>query len=190
MAFSAGDMEARNWFIQRVIDAGFDAQVDGAGNIHGRHNWDDKHASVMTGSHLDTVPGAGHLDGALGVLCGLEALRSLKESGVALRYPLEAVAFSDEEGRFGGMLGAQAICGRLTPETLYSARDLDGVSLVEAMADCGFNATEVLRAQRAPGSIRAFVELHIEQGPMLDHQGTSIGIVDMIINHDTNGIVS
>ena len=180
MAFSAGDMEARNWFIQRVIDAGFDAQVDGAGNIHGRHNWDDKHASVMTGSHLDTVPGAGHLDGALGVLCGLEALRSLKESGVALRYPLEAVAFSDEEGRFGGMLGSQAICGRLTPETLYSARDLDGVSLVEAMADCGFNATEVLRAQRAPGSIRAFVELHIEQGPMLDHQGTSIGIVDMI----------
>ena len=70
----------------------------------------------MTGSHMDTVPGAGHLDGALGVLVGLECLRAIKEQGLALHYPLESVAFTDEEGRFGGMFGSQAICGQATPE--------------------------------------------------------------------------
>lgn len=181
MAFTDADMQGRRWFAERIAEAELDLYVDGAANMHARLNWDGKRPSVMTGSHLDTVPGAGHLDGALGVLVGLECLRSLKEQGVALQYPLEAVAFSDEEGRFGGMVGSQAICGMLTPERIHTARDLKDVTLTEAMAAQGLNAMDALRAQRSPDSIHAFVELHIEQGPVLDQQGAKIGVVEGIV---------
>ena len=181
MAFTEADMEGRRWFAERVAEAELDLYVDGAANMHARLNWDGKRPSVMTGSHLDTVPGAGHLDGALGVLVGLECLRSFKELGVALQYPLEAVAFTDEEGRFGGMVGSQAICGMLTPERIHTARDLEDVTLSEAMAAQGLNAMDALRAQRSPDSIHAFVELHIEQGPVLDRQGVKIGVVEGIV---------
>ncbi|MFP5505627.1 MAG: Zn-dependent hydrolase [Gammaproteobacteria bacterium] len=181
MAFSDGDMQAREWFVARIADAGLDTYIDGAANIHARLGWDGERASVMTGSHLDTVPGAGHLDGALGVLVGLECLRCLRESGLPLRRPLEAVAFTDEEGRFGGMFGSQAICGMLSPERIHTARDLDGISISEAMAARGFNAMDALRAQRRPDSLHAFLELHIEQGPVLDRQGVRIGVVEGIV---------
>lgn len=180
MAFSDGDMAGRQWFCDRIEEAGLDLHIDGAANIHGRLGWDGERPSVMTGSHLDSVPGAGHLDGALGVVVGLECVRRLKELGVALRYPLESVAFTDEEGRFGGMVGSQAIAGKLTPETIYNARDLSGVTLVDAMAERGLNAMDALRARRTPESVHAFVELHIEQGPVLDRKQVPIGVVEGI----------
>lgn len=179
-AFSDGDMAGRTWLRERIEAAGLEFFQDGAANLHGRLGWDGATPSVMTGSHIDTVPGAGHLDGALGVLCGLEALRSLKEQGVSLKRPMELVAFSDEEGRFGGMLGSQAMAGELTPESIHGACDLEGISLVDAMRAQGLDAMAALDAQRAPGSIHAFVELHIEQGPVLDRSGTSIGVVEAI----------
>lgn len=180
MAFSDGDMAGRQWFCERIQEAGLDLFIDGAANIHGRLHWDGERPSIMTGSHLDSVPGAGHLDGALGVVVGLECVRRLKELGVALRYPLEAVAFTDEEGRFGGMVGSQAISGKLTPETIYNARDLSGITLVDAMAERGYNAMDALRARRTPESVHAFVELHIEQGPVLDRKHVPIGVVEGI----------
>lgn len=180
MAFSEGDMAGRAWFRQQIEQAGLDVYEDGAANIHARLNWRDDTPSVMTGSHLDTVPGAGHLDGALGVLSGLECLRRIKEENIKLRHPLEVVAFSDEEGRFGGMLGSQALTGKLSPETVHNAIDLHGVSLTEAMQSCGYNAMNALYARRDPDSIHAYVEMHIEQGPILDQMGFSVGIVDAI----------
>ncbi|MCO6412425.1 MAG: Zn-dependent hydrolase [Thiogranum sp.] len=180
MAFSDGDMQAREWLLQRVDAAGLTVHQDGAANICARLGWRDDVASVIAGSHIDTVPGAGHLDGALGVLCALEALRVLKDAGVSLRRPVEAIAFSDEEGRFGGLFGSQALAGQVTPGYLYSARDLDGVTLIDAMARHGLDARAALHAQRSPDSIHAYVELHIEQGPVLDRQGVSVGIVDAI----------
>lgn len=180
MAFSEGDMAGRAWFRQQIEQAGLDVYEDGAANIHARLNWNDDTPSIMTGSHLDTVPGAGHLDGALGVLSGLECLRRIKEENVNLRYPLEVVAFSDEEGRFGGMLGSQALTGKLSPETVHNAIDLHGVSLTEAMQGCGYNAMDALYARRDPDSIHAYVEMHIEQGPILDQMGYSVGVVDAI----------
>jgi len=180
MAFSAGDMAGRHWFHQRITDGGLEFHQDGAANLYARLQWDENTPSMMAGSHLDTVPGAGHLDGALGVVCALEALRVLKEADITLKRPLEAVSFSDEEGRFGGMLGSQAVAGLVTPEYLYNACDLEGVSLADAMAGQGFDVQEALHAQRISGSIHAYVELHIEQGPVLDRQGISIGIVDAI----------
>ncbi|MGD8568848.1 MAG: Zn-dependent hydrolase [Gammaproteobacteria bacterium] len=180
MAFSDGDIAGRQWFKQRLTDAGLEVYEDGAGNIYGRLGWDGKRPSVMTGSHLDTVPGAGHLDGALGVMVGMECLRRFKEEGIALRYPLEVVAFSDEEGRFGGMLGSQAIAGKLTPETIHNAIDLKGISVIEAMERQGYDAMQALYARRNPESIHTFLELHIEQGPILDQMGFSVGVVDAI----------
>jgi N-carbamoyl-L-amino-acid hydrolase len=180
MAFSEGDMAARHWLRQRITEAGLDFHQDGAANVYARLGWDGSTPSVMAGSHADTVPGAGHLDGALGVVCALEALRVLQESDIKLKRPLEAVAFSDEEGRFGGMFGSQAVAGLVTPEYLHNACDLDGITLIDAMAAQGLDAREALRAQRAHDSIHAYVELHIEQGPVLDRKGYSIGVVDAI----------
>ena len=180
MAFSDGDIEGRQWFMERLQQSGLDIYEDGAANIHGRLNWDNQTPSVMTGSHLDTVPGAGHLDGALGVLVGLECLRRIKEENLSLQYPLEVVAFSDEEGRFGGMLGSQAIAGKHTPESIESAIDLNGIRLVDAMKQQGYDAMQALHARRNPKSIHAFIELHIEQGPILDQMGFSVGLVDSI----------
>jgi len=180
MAFSDGDIEGRHWFKEKLQEAGLEIYEDGAANIHGRLNWDNATPSVMTGSHLDTVPGAGHLDGALGVLVGLECLRRIKEENLSLHYPLEVVAFSDEEGRFGGMLGSQAIAGKHTPESIESAMDLNGIKLIDAMKQQGYDAMQALHARRNPDSIHAFIELHIEQGPILDQMGFSVGLVDSI----------
>jgi N-carbamoyl-L-amino-acid hydrolase len=179
-AFSEADMEGRRWLVERLEEAGLAVQIDGAANLGARWPETIDRPCVMTGSHLDTVPGAGQLDGALGVVCGLEALRVLSENGVPLARPIELVAFSDEEGRFGGMLGSQAMSGQLTPESIELARDLDGVALSEAMAECGYRALDALSAEREPESIHAFVELHIEQGPVLERQGSLIGLVDAI----------
>lgn len=180
MAFSEGDQLGREWFKQKVEEAGLAFYQDGAANLFARIGFDGKTPSVMSGSHLDTVPGAGHLDGALGVVCALEALRVINEQKLNLRYPLEAVAFSDEEGRFGGLFGSQSIAGLVTPEYLHHALDLDGISLQQAMAEYGLDVRQSLHAARPPGSIHAYVELHIEQGPVLDRKGVAIGVVDAI----------
>lgn len=179
-AFSDADMQAREWLAGRIREAGLALYQDGAANIHGRLNWDEKLPSIMTGSHIDTVPGAGHLDGTLGVMCGLEALRVLKENNFELHYPLELVAFSDEEGAFNGMFGSQALTGDISPEWIHSAKNLQGVTLIDAMKRQGLDAMEALSAMRSPDSIKAFIELHIEQGPVLDTQQVSIGVVEGI----------
>jgi len=180
MALSENDLLARQWLKQRIMDAGLEYDIDAAANIQARLPAATATTTVMTGSHLDTVPGAGHLDGALGVMAGLECLRSIKEQNIPIAHSLESVAFTDEEGRFGGMLGSQAICGMLTPEWIHNAHDLEGKTLTATMAEMGMPAINILRAKRTPESIHAFVELHIEQGPVLEQQQMSIGAVDAI----------
>ena len=167
-------------FKKKTEESGLEFYQDGAANLHARYQWDASTPSVMMGSHLDTVPAAGHLDGALGVVVALECLRCIKEQQLELKYPLEAIAFSDEEGRFGGMLGSQAIAGMLTPEKIINATDLEGIKLIDAMMETGLDAMDALHAKRNPDSIHAFLELHIEQGPMLDGMDISVGNVDAI----------
>lgn len=179
MAYSPADMQARAWLRERLDQAGIAHDMDVVGNVRG-HLPGEETAVVMTGSQLDSIPGAGHLHGALGVVCGLEAMRVLREAGIALRHPLELIAFGDEEGRFGGMVGAEALCGKLTAERIRGAEDVDGLKLTEALAAHGLDATEAVSVGREPGSIKAFVELHVEQGPILDKRGLSIGLVDAI----------
>ncbi len=180
MAFTAEDMEARQWLRGRIEEAGLEFEQDGAANLFGRINCAEDKPSVLMGSHIDTVPAGGHLDGALGVLTALECLRRIREEKIHTKYGLEMASFSDEEGRFGGLLGSQALSGDLTPETVRSACDLQGNNLVDIMADHGLDARDVLQARRSPQTIHAYLELHIEQGPVLDSRNLSLGIVEQI----------
>ena len=181
VAFSDADMAARRWLEDKFKSAGMASWMDGAGNQFGRlEPSTGTQGAVLMGSHLDSVPGGGVLDGALGVVAGLEVARTLKESGAQLEHPVEVVGFADEEGRFGGIFGSRAICGELSPEDIQSATDLAGIRLVDAMAAHGMDAMEALHARRSRESISQYVELHIEQGPVLDQSHVPIGVVDTI----------
>lgn len=177
--FSEADMAARQWLRDRFEELGLTHEMDGAGNVIGRYGPDDKPA-VMIVSHFDSVPAGGIFDGVLGVIAGLECVRTMKEAGVVPDYPIEVVATSEEEGRFGGMLGAQAMTGHVTPEWLESAKDENGNLLSDAMRAAGFEPLGALHAYRRPESIHAFLEMHVEQGPVLDMEKTTIGIVEGI----------
>ncbi|HSS62932.1 MAG TPA: Zn-dependent hydrolase [Gammaproteobacteria bacterium] len=179
LSFSDADMRARRWLIDRLDAIGLDAGMDGAANVIGR--WEvGEGPALMVGSHLDSVPSGGMFDGALGVVAGLECVHTLKESGLEPGHPIEVVATSEEEGRFGGMFGAQALCGEVTRDQLENSRDEAGTSLREAMERQGLDPEEALRAARAPDSLAAFLELHVEQGPVLEAAGKPIGIVEGI----------
>lgn len=179
-AFGRADMQARQWLLDRLEVAGIPGRMDEAGNVIGRLG-EPGRPCVMIGSHLDSVPGGGHLDGALGVCVGLECLRALQEQGdLPADVAFECIGFSDEEGRFGGMVGSPAIAGQLTPEILLNACDPSGRGLVECMREAGLDALSALHAKRRPEDIRAFLELHIEQGPVLDRLGHSVGLVEAI----------
>lgn len=180
MAFTDADMEGKAWLLNRIEEAGLEPGSDGAANIFGRLPGEPDQRTLLVGSHIDTVPCAGTLDGTLGVIAGLETLRVIRELGLKLKHPIELVAFSDEEGRFGGMLGSQAFCGMVTPETVYEAADLNGVKLQAAMQEQGLDPLKLLDARRDPETIEAYLELHIEQGPVLYHGRKQVGIVDEI----------
>jgi N-carbamoyl-L-amino-acid hydrolase len=181
-AWSPPHEEARAWLLARLRAAGLETRVDAAGNVFGRLPGGDPGAAcVMTGSHIDTVPRGGPLDGALGVLAGLECLRAIKAAGVALARPLEVAAFSDEEGRFYGLFGSRAMTGGLDLELAARLRDPDGLPLPEAMRRAGFDLARAPEARRDPRTIAAYVELHIEQGPWLEEAGVPIGVVEAIV---------
>jgi len=178
-SWSDADAEARRWLLAKVDAAGMRAQVDAAGNILGR--WQPGSPAVLVGSHIDTVPDGGALDGALGVLAGLECLRRIKEEGVALRRPLELIAFTDEEGAFGGFFGSYAFTGTLSKAAIPAMRDVRGARLVEAMGRHGLDPLAAPSAARDPKEIHAYVELHIEQGPVLERRRIPIGVVEQVV---------
>jgi len=185
MAFTDADMEGKRWLLDRIDEAGLQSASDGAANIFGKVVPADAGAaerpSVLMGSHIDTVPCAGALDGSLGVVVALECLRTIRQSGAAeeLGAPLELVAFSEEEGRFGGMFGSQAFCGLITPDSFHH-KDLDGIELGDAMLRQGLDPVRALDAARPRESVEAYLELHIEQGPVLDRAKLQVGIVENI----------
>lgn len=159
--------------------------MDAVGNVIGRLEPAGAAAgaaAVGMGSHLDTVPCGGAFDGALGVVAALAVLQTLAEQGRALplRRPIEIMAFADEEGRFGGMLGSQAVTGTVDAEWFARARNDDGELLTEAMVAAGLDPQQYLQARREPGALSAWLELHIEQGPVLEHAGQTVGVVTSI----------
>lgn len=185
-SWSDADMQARRWLMDRIAAAGMESRVDAAGNIFGR--WMSGGPVVMVGSHIDSVPNGGMFDGALGVLAGLESLRRIKEEGARLRHPLELVAFTDEEGAFGGFFGSYAFTGTLKRGDIPGIKDPTGLRILDAMARHGMDAMQTPDAYRNPQDIRAYVELHIEQGPVLESQRIPIGVVEAIVGIRRYGI--
>ncbi len=179
-AFSPADLEARRWFISRLEQAGLTVRIDAIGNIIGRLEGRNPRAQTLViGSHLDSVPQGGRFDGALGVMIGLEIVHCLRDMGIVLDHPLEIVSFSDEEG---GLLGSRGWIGTLTEEdleTVYSGRPLH-----QALRELGLDPEAVEEARRRPGEIAAYLEVHIEQGRVLEREGLQVGIVEGIVALD------
>lgn len=176
-AFSPKDMEARRWLKQRYEEAGLEASIDGVGNVYGRSRCPGK--ALLSGSHSDTQPTGGWLDGALGVAYALEVVRALAEDGATKALPVDAVSFQDEESRFLGCLGSRSLTGELTPEMEQGATDSGGVTLERALREAGLAGVPRLRLD--PARYCGFVEAHIEQGPTLEDTAHKIGVVSGIV---------
>jgi N-carbamoyl-L-amino-acid hydrolase len=176
-AFSPKDMEARRWLKSRYEEAGLDATIDGVGNVLGRSRQPGK--ALLLGSHSDTQPTGGWLDGALGVIYALEVVRALAADKETRALPVDAVSFQDEESRFVGCLGSRSLTGTLSAEVEQAAVDNQGVKLADALRGAGLGDAPRLRLSRE--HYAGFVEAHIEQGPDLEDTGRKIGVVTGIV---------
>lgn len=190
IVFTPTDLKARAWLIARCEEAGLVVRQDSIGNIFARWTGSDAHAPVVgTGSHIDAIPNAGRFDGVVGVLGGLEAIRSLRRWGLRPKHSLELLVFTSEEPtRFGiGCLGSRLLCGSLSPDAAGILADKDGASLEEVRKKAGFQG-ELKEVKLPRGYYKAFVEMHIEQGPLLERQGVPLGIVTSIAAPASLGI--
>jgi hydantoinase/carbamoylase family amidase len=162
---------------------GLQINIDRIGNIFGRLEGSyPKAPAVLAGSHLDTVVHGGKYDGTMGVIAALEAARTLKEHNVALRSPVEVVCFVGEESsRFGfSTLGSSLVAGEVRAEDLTNASDVQGAKLEDILAGLGIHRNNLLSLRRHPSSLKAYLELHIEQGPILEARKKPIGVVTSI----------
>lgn len=182
IVFSQRDLAARAWFKGLCEDAGLAVREDAVGNTFARwRGTDDTAPAVATGSHIDAIPHSGRYDGTVGVLGGLEAIRALRAAGFSPRRPIELILFTSEEPtRFGiGCLGSRLMAGVLDASVDLTLRDAQGRSLCDVRAEAGFpGSLESVRLGQ--GSYDAFVELHIEQGPLLERSAIPVGVVTAI----------
>jgi N-carbamoyl-L-amino-acid hydrolase len=182
IVFTPTDLKARGWVISRCEEAGLAVRQDAIGNIFARWSGSDPAApAVGTGSHIDAIPNAGKYDGVVGVLGGLEAIRALQRSGFRPTNPIELLVFATEEPtRFGiGCLGSRLLSGTLSADAIAKLKDRDGESVDEVRRKAGFGGN--LQDVKLPKDYyKGFVELHIEQGPLLERAQTSLGIVKSI----------
>jgi N-carbamoyl-L-amino-acid hydrolase len=181
--FSAADLQARAHVKGLFRRAGLTVRDDGAGNIFAR--WPGKNGTlppVATGSHIDAIPNAGRYDGVVGVLGALEAIRALQRAGFEPARAIELIIFAAEEPtRFGiGCLGSRLLAGALSLEQAAALRDGEGKSLDELRSAAGLGGHDLRQVRLAPHCYPAFVELHIEQGPLLERENLPIGIVEKI----------
>ena len=184
LAFSKEDLEARKFLINLIEKNGFKLKIDNVGNIYAIYD-DGCEADakpVCVGSHIDSVPNGGFYDGTLGVMAGLEALTAIKEAGIKLKRPLWLINFCCEESsRFKtATIGSKIISGKLGLQRLHELKDEDGISLFEAMSAAGFKPQNLDEAILKENSLHAYLELHIEQGPVLERSAISVGVVSGI----------
>lgn len=177
LSFTPEDIAARAWLLQRMADAGLDARIDGVGNVLGQTPGATR--SVLIGSHTDTVPNGGWLDGAMGVIYGLEIARALIESGASPNGGVDVISFADEESAYIGTLGSRSFVGELTESEIDESHNLSGDSLRDALSRAGYAGNPEARLD---GSRHvAYLEAHIEQGPRLEAEGQRIGVVTGIV---------
>lgn len=175
-------MAAMDYVEERMRAAGLETRRDAFGNLWGRWVGGVPGVpAVVTGSHFDTTLNAGKYDGVVGVLGGIEAVRRLRESGVRSRRTIEVVAFAGEEPRFGvGCIGSRAVMGELSRADLDTLRDRDGISIADALRGAGLDPDRLDHARIDAAGVHAFVELHVEQGAVLEAAGLPIGVVTRI----------
>jgi beta-ureidopropionase / N-carbamoyl-L-amino-acid hydrolase len=177
LTLGAEDKLVRDWFRKACEDAGLEVHVDALGSMFGlRKGRDMSKAPVGLGSHLDTQPTGGKFDGVLGTLAALEVVRTLNDAGVETELPLCICNWTNEEGsRFApAMMASAAYVGDFTTDNILARKDADGVSVGQALDEIGYRGAEPVGAQK----LSSFVELHIEQGPILEAEGKTIGVVD------------
>ncbi len=178
VAYTKGDIEGRAWFMELMKKAGLNPTIDAAGNIIGKRN--GKNASlkpIAFGSHIDMVPDGGNYDGTLGSLSALEVIEILNENNVVTEHPLEVIIFANEEG---GTIGSMAMVGNLSAEGLKQ-KSQSGLTQAEGIKALGGNPDNIQSAKRNKGDIHAWLELHIEQGGILEREKIQIGVVEGIV---------
>jgi N-carbamoyl-L-amino-acid hydrolase len=176
--FSPQDLAARRWTMARFEEAGLEATMDGIGSVFGRSR--KTGPCLLTGSHLESQNHAGWLDGALGVIYGLEAARALAADPATADLGVDVAAWCDEEGHFGSFIGSRSYVGLLDEAEIDTlANRYDGISLREALKAAGLAGAP--RLQDEPGRYRGYIEAHIEQGDTLESSGQRIGIVSAIV---------
>lgn len=178
VAFSESDIQGRKYIMSLMKEAGLKVRIDEAGNIIGQlAGSDPKLPPILFGSHIDSVPNGGNYDGALGVIGAIECTQVLRENGIMTRHPLEVVVFSDEEG---GTVGSLVMTGELTARALEIVSH-SGKTIREGIRALGGNPDKLSNVVRVQGDIKAFIEIHIEQGNILDSKNIDIGVVEGIV---------
>jgi beta-ureidopropionase / N-carbamoyl-L-amino-acid hydrolase len=178
VAFSDADVAGRAYVRTLMEAAGLDVRIDSAGNLIGRREGTDrKLPTIVVGSHTDSVPHGGNYDGDVGVMGGIEAAQQLRDRHIRLRHALEIVDFTDEEG---GLVGSRAMAGDLSSATLDLVNS-SGRSVRDGLRALGGDPDAVAHAQRKRGDLAAYLELHIEQGGLLESTHTDVGVVQGIV---------
>jgi len=178
VAFGDEDIRSRTYLKQLMEEAGLDVRIDPAGNMIGRREGLDPSLPVLAcGSHTDTVPHGGKYDGALGVMAAIEAAQVLEDHRIRTRHPLEVIIFTDEEG---GLIGSRALAGEISDEALEIVSH-SGKTIREGIRALGGDPEKLAGAGRNVGDIEAFLEIHVEQGGVLERRGIDIGIVEGIV---------
>ncbi|MBC7827617.1 MAG: Zn-dependent hydrolase [Chitinophagaceae bacterium] len=181
VAFSSGDIEGRAWLFELMKNAGLETRRDEAGNIIGRRKGkNNSFKPIAFGSHIDMVPDGGNYDGTLGSLSALEAIEVLNEQKIITNHPLEVIVFADEEG---SMVGSKAIAGLIDPGMLTQISHA-GLTISEGVRSIGGNPDLIANCKRNKGDIHAFLELHIEQGGILEFENLQVGVVEGIVGID------
>jgi len=178
VAYSKGDVEQRTWFIDQMKKAGLDVRIDYAGNIIGKRKGKNQSLpSIAFGSHLDMVPDGGDYDGDVGSVAALDIIETLNEKNIITEHPLELIVFSNEEGR---TIGSLAMSGHLSNEGLRHITS-SGLTIAEGIRAIGGNPDSIAFSARKKGELKAFLELHIEQGGILEKEKLQIGVVEGIV---------
>ncbi|NHF60548.1 Zn-dependent hydrolase [Flavobacteriaceae bacterium TP-CH-4] len=177
VAFSDADIEARQWVMNTMVNLGLETHIDFAGNIVGTRKGKKDLKPISFGSHIDRVPNGGNYDGCVGSMAALEVVETLNENNIQTKHPLEVIIFSNEEG---GVMGSRAISGHLS-EKAFEVVNSTGYSMGEGIMRLGGDTTRIAEVKRDEGAMAAFLELHIEQGGILEQKGIDIGVVEGIV---------
>ena len=178
VAYTKGDVESRSWYIKLMTKAGLEVNIDFVGNIIGKRKGNNPALKpIAFGSHLDMVPDGGNYDGCVGSIGALETIEVLNENKIITNHPLELIIFSNEEG---GTIGSMAMAGHVTAEGLKQVSQ-SGLTMAEGIKAIGGNPDSIQYSTRKKGDIKVFLELHIEQGGILEKENIQIGVVEGIV---------